>query len=48
MTQVEAAAILGVTTVTVRRRLNRGLRRLAEKLSDLQPDDKRPDPKYGP
>jgi len=44
MTHVEAAAILGVTTVTVRRRLNRGLRRLTEKLDDLRPDEKRPDP----
>ncbi len=40
MTQVEAAEVLGVSTVTVRRRLNRGLRLLTENLSDLRPDDK--------
>jgi RNA polymerase sigma factor (sigma-70 family) len=38
MTQVEAANILGVTTVTVRRRINRGLRLLTEKLGDLRPE----------
>jgi len=37
MTQTEAARVLGVATVTVKRRLNRGLRLLAEKLADLQP-----------
>jgi len=38
MTQTEAARVLGVAAVTVKRRLNRGLRLLTEKLADLQPD----------
>jgi RNA polymerase sigma-70 factor (ECF subfamily) len=38
LTQVEAARILGVTAVTVKRRLNRGLRILTEKLADLRPN----------
>lgn len=37
MTQVEAARLLGVSAVTVKRRLNHGLRLLAEQLSDLRP-----------
>jgi RNA polymerase sigma-70 factor (ECF subfamily) len=37
MTQVEAAQVLGVSAVTVKRRLNRGLRLLTEKLGDLRP-----------
>jgi RNA polymerase sigma-70 factor (ECF subfamily) len=37
MTQTEAADVLGVSTVTVKRRLNRGLRLLTEKLADLRP-----------
>jgi RNA polymerase sigma-70 factor (ECF subfamily) len=37
MTQAEAARVLDVSTVTVKRRLNRGLRLLAEKLGDLRP-----------
>jgi RNA polymerase sigma-70 factor (ECF subfamily) len=37
MTQVEAARVLGVAPVTVKRRLNRGLRLLSEQLSDLRP-----------
>jgi RNA polymerase sigma factor (sigma-70 family) len=44
MSQVEVAAVVGVTTATVRRRLNRGLRLLTEKLDDLRPDEKRSDP----
>jgi RNA polymerase sigma-70 factor (ECF subfamily) len=42
MTQTEAARVLGVSAVTVKRRLNRGLRLLTEKLGDLRPpeDDK--------
>jgi len=42
MTQTEAARVLGVAPVTVKRRLNRGLRLLTEKLGDLRPpeDDK--------
>src|SRR5262249_47937673 len=37
MPQTEAAAVLGVAVVTVKRRLNRGLRLLTEKLRDLRP-----------
>jgi RNA polymerase sigma-70 factor (ECF subfamily) len=37
MTQTEAAEVLGVSAMTVKRRLNRGLRILTEKLSDLRP-----------
>jgi RNA polymerase sigma-70 factor (ECF subfamily) len=37
MTQTEAAQILGVAVVTVKRRLHRGLRLLTEQLADLQP-----------
>jgi RNA polymerase sigma-70 factor (ECF subfamily) len=37
MTQAEAAQMLGVSAVTVKRRLNRGLRLLTEKLGDLRP-----------
>ena len=39
MTQTEAARLLGVEAVTIKRRLNRGLRILAEKLADLRPND---------
>jgi DNA-directed RNA polymerase specialized sigma24 family protein len=39
MTQVEAAHLLGVSTVTVKRRLNRGLRLLEEQLADLRPEE---------
>jgi RNA polymerase sigma-70 factor (ECF subfamily) len=42
MTQAEAAQILGVAAVTVKRRLNRGLRLLAEELGDLRPGEKPP------
>jgi RNA polymerase sigma factor (sigma-70 family) len=38
MTQTEAARILGVAAITVKRRLNRGLRLLAEQLADLRPE----------
>jgi len=38
MTQTEAARLLGVSAVTVKRRLNRGLRLLTEKLADLRPE----------
>lgn len=44
LTQVEAAEVLGVAVKTVKRRLDRGLRLLAERLSDLRPDDPTPDP----
>ena len=37
MTQTEAAQVLGVSAVTVKRRLNRGLRLLTEQLADLRP-----------
>jgi RNA polymerase sigma factor (sigma-70 family) len=39
MTQVEAAELLGVAVVTVKRRLTRGLRLLEEQLADLRPED---------
>jgi RNA polymerase sigma-70 factor (ECF subfamily) len=42
MTQVEAAELLGVSTVTVKRRLSRGLRLLAEQLADLRPGGDNP------
>ena len=42
LTQAEAAQVLGVSTATVNRRLNRGLELLAEALSDLRPDDEGP------
>jgi DNA-directed RNA polymerase specialized sigma24 family protein len=34
--------VLGVSTATVKRRLNRGLRLLTEKLADLRPHDGAP------
>ena len=37
MTQTEAALLLGVSAATVKRRLNRGVRLLTEKLADLRP-----------
>jgi RNA polymerase sigma-70 factor (ECF subfamily) len=37
MTQTDAARVLGVAPVTVKRRLNRGLRLLSERLADLRP-----------
>ncbi len=43
MTHTEAAALLGVSTKTVQRRLDRGLRILTEGLGDLRPDDTPPD-----
>jgi RNA polymerase sigma-70 factor (ECF subfamily) len=39
MTQTEAAGVLGVAVITVRRRLNRSLRLLTEKLRDLRPPE---------
>ena len=39
MTQAEAADILGVATKTVKRRLDRGLRLLTERLGDLRPNN---------
>ena len=43
MTQAEAAHVLGVSAETVKRRLSRGLRLLAEQLADLSPDEEPPD-----
>jgi RNA polymerase sigma-70 factor (ECF subfamily) len=43
MTQSEAAQVLGVSAVTVMRRLNRGLRLLTEQLADLRPCQESPD-----
>ena len=43
MTQVEAAQLLGVSTATVKRRLSRGLRLLAEQLADLRPGEDSPE-----
>jgi DNA-directed RNA polymerase specialized sigma24 family protein len=36
--------VLGVSAVTVKRRLTRGLRLLAEQLTDLRPGEGPPDP----
>jgi RNA polymerase sigma-70 factor (ECF subfamily) len=43
LTQAEAAELLGVAAVTVKRRLSRGLRHLAERLADLRPGEDPPD-----
>ncbi|MBO0697694.1 MAG: sigma-70 family RNA polymerase sigma factor [Zavarzinella sp.] len=43
MTHVEAADLLGVAPRTVKRRLDRGLRLLTERLGDLRPGDTPPD-----
>ena len=43
MTQVEAAELLGVSVVTVKRRMTRGLRLLEEQLADLRPEEDIPD-----
>jgi len=42
MTQAEAAHVLDVSVVTVKRRLNRGLRLLTEQLADPRPGEKPP------
>jgi RNA polymerase sigma-70 factor (ECF subfamily) len=39
MSQTEAAQVLGVSAATVKRRSNRGLRLLTERLSDLRPGE---------
>jgi RNA polymerase sigma-70 factor (ECF subfamily) len=44
MSQAEAAEVLGVSAVTVRRRLNRSLQLLAEALGDLRPHEGAPGP----
>jgi RNA polymerase sigma-70 factor (ECF subfamily) len=43
MTHTEAAVMLGVSAATVKRRLTRSLRVLAERLADLRPGEKPPD-----
>ena len=43
MSYAEAAEVLGVAAITVKRRLIRGLRILTDKLSDLRPGDTPPD-----
>jgi RNA polymerase sigma factor (sigma-70 family) len=47
MTQAEAAQLLGVSVMTVKRRMNRGLQLLAEQLADLRPGKRPPDPSEG-
>jgi RNA polymerase sigma factor (sigma-70 family) len=42
MTQAEAAQVLGVSVMTVNRRLNRSLHLLTETLGDLRPDESVP------
>lgn len=44
LTHVEAAEVLGVAPRTVKRRLDRGLRLLTERLGDLRPDPAAPGP----
>ena len=44
MTQAEAAGVLGVSAMTVKRRLNSGLQLLADALADLDPQGIDPDP----
>ena len=44
MSQAEAATVLGVSTMTVNRRLNSGLQLLADALADLDPQGIDPDP----
>jgi RNA polymerase sigma-70 factor (ECF subfamily) len=43
MMHTEAAQVLGISVVTVKRRLNRGLRLLTEQLADLRPSEETPD-----
>ncbi len=43
MTQLEAALLLSVSVMTVKRRLTRGLRLLEERLADLRPEEDIPD-----
>jgi len=44
LSQAEAAQVLGVSAMTVNRRLNRGVQLLAEALGDLRPDEDTPGP----
>ena len=46
MGQTEAARILGVWIMTVKRRLNRGLQLLAANLGDLRPSENEGDASY--
>ena len=43
MTQAEAAQVLGVSAVTVKRWLSRGLRLVTEQLADFRPGEEPPD-----
>ena len=43
MTQAEAAQVLGVSAVTVKRWLSRGLRLVTDQLADLGPGERPPD-----
>jgi DNA-directed RNA polymerase specialized sigma24 family protein len=43
MTQVEVARVIGVSVVTAKRRLNRGLQLLTASLEDLRPPDGEPE-----
>jgi RNA polymerase sigma-70 factor (ECF subfamily) len=48
MTQAEAANLLGVSAMTIKRRLNRGMRLLTTTLDDLRPEGSEPDASAGP
>jgi RNA polymerase sigma-70 factor (ECF subfamily) len=48
LTQAEAAQVLGVSAMTVSRRLKSGLQLLAEALGDLRPDENRTDSNRAP
>jgi RNA polymerase sigma-70 factor (ECF subfamily) len=39
LSQAEAAEVLGVSSMTINRRLNRGLQLLTDALSDLRPEN---------
>ena len=43
MTQAEAAQVIGVSAVTVKRWLSRGLRLVTEQLADFRPGEEPPD-----
>jgi RNA polymerase sigma-70 factor (ECF subfamily) len=42
MTQAEGAQVLGISAVTMKRRLSRGLRHRTEQMADLRPIEKPP------
>ena len=48
LSQTEAAEVLGVSTKTVQRRLNRSRLLLSQGLADLQPGPERPQESGGP